>query len=72
MVVAAVAWHGGGGALRRTAPYGTRRARVFGRRESRWLLAGRGAFGSASMALYYASVMLLPMADATTLFFTNP
>ena len=47
-------------------------ARVFGRRESRWLLAGRGAFGSASMALYYASVMLLPMADATTLFFTNP
>lgn len=45
---------------------------MFGHREVFWKLVARGVTGSLAMATYYASVLLLPMADAATLFFTNP
>jgi len=45
---------------------------VFGHRRHLLKLIGRGLTGSVAMATYYSSVLLLPIADATTLFFTNP
>jgi drug/metabolite transporter (DMT)-like permease len=47
-------------------------APIFGRRRNLWKLLGRGVTGSLAMGCYYSSVLLLPMADAATLFFTNP
>lgn len=45
---------------------------VFGRRANLGRLVARGVTGSLAMATYYTSVVLLPLADACTLFFCNP
>lgn len=36
------------------------------------LLLSRGVFGAAAMQMFYLSIVLLPLADAVTIFFLNP
>jgi drug/metabolite transporter (DMT)-like permease len=44
---------------------------LFGSRQRRWLLAARGVIGALGMTTFYLSIQLLPLADATVLFFAN-
>lgn len=45
---------------------------MFGSRERLGILATRGFVGAGGMTTYYFALMLLPLADAVTVFFCNP
>jgi drug/metabolite transporter (DMT)-like permease len=49
-----------------------RMTHVFGHKEHLALLVTRGLTGSVAMVLYYLSILLLPLADAASVFFTQP
>lgn len=47
-------------------PFGPKNSRI------RWLLVGRGLAGSTGLTLFYYSLSVMSLADATVIFFTGP